>query len=75
MQIQIKLMGILREKTPPDGKLQIGAGGSIEDVLEALQISPGSVQVFTVNGNLIRDRRHVLSEGDELTVLPPVGGG
>ena len=30
--------------------------------------------VFTVNGNLVRDRHHTLSEGDELTLLPPVGG-
>ncbi len=42
---------------------------------QILDIPVDSVQVFTVNGELVRDKQRVLSDGNELTVLPPVGGG
>lgn len=68
-------MGFLKGKTPADGAMQLSEGGTIEDVLQALEIAAESVQVFTVNGNFVRDRKQTLSDGDELMVLPPVGGG
>ena len=75
MQIRVKLMGLLKDKTPADGALDLPAGAAIEDALKALEINLDGVQVFTVNGQLVRDKRHALAAGDELTVLPPVGGG
>lgn len=75
MEIQLKLMGMLKEKTPEDGKLDLPEGATIATVLERLGVQEGTVKVFTLNGDLVRDPTHPLSEGDELTVLPPVGGG
>ncbi len=75
MQISLKLMGMLKAKTPEGGRLTIPDGAAIVDVLHALELDPASVQVFTVNGKLIRDRDHSLNDGDELSILPPVGGG
>ena len=75
MEIQIKLMGMLAGKTPADGKLQLQDCDSIEQALVALDIPVDSVAAFTVNGSLVKDRQHVLTAGDEVTVLPPVGGG
>jgi sulfur carrier protein ThiS len=75
MQIKIKLMGTLREKEPIGEYWEVPPGATIRDVLDKLEISSDSVQVFTVNGQLVRDQDHELHEGDELTVLPPVGGG
>ena len=75
MQVQLKLMGILKDKVPDGGSIELADSATIENVLEQLEIPVDSVQVFTVNGSLIRDKGHVLSAGDELTVLPPVGGG
>ena len=75
MKIQVKLMGVLKDKNPPDHELELSDGDSIETALTALDIPIDSVQVFTINGQIVRDRGHALSEGDELTVLPPVGGG
>ena len=68
-------MGMLKGKTPEDDTMEVPDGATILQVLEALEIPPDSVQVFTVNGQLERDRGRKLSPGDELTVLPPVGGG
>jgi len=68
-------MGVLRDKTPEGGALQMSENGTIRDALEALEIPLEIAQTFTVNGQLSRDQSLVLSDSDELTVLPPVGGG
>lgn len=75
MNIRVKLMGLLKEQMPPEGRLSLTDAATIGDALVALQIPRESVQVFSVNGALVRDPLHTLLEGDELTVLPPVGGG
>lgn len=75
MKIQLKLMGVLKQQTPEDGSLSLPDEATIEQALHALEIPPDSVQVFTVNGKLERDRNRVLQDGDELSVIPPVGGG
>ena len=75
MRIQLKLMGVLKDRTPADGSLTISNNSTIKDALVALEIDVDSVHVFTVNGSLQRDKTHVLAEGDELAIFPPVGGG
>ena len=75
MQVQLKLMGTLKEKTPPDNTLELPEGATIDEVLKLLGISFESVAVCTVNGQLVRDRSRPLAHGDDLSILPPVGGG
>ena len=75
MVIQIKLMGAFKYKTPTDGKLELPDSASVTAALTALGIADERVQVLTINGSMIRDRAHPLSDGDEMTVIPPVGGG
>lgn len=75
MRVRLKLMGVLKDRTPPDGALEVADGATIDDVLRALRISPHVRQVLTVNGRFERDRGRPLAPGDELVVIPPVGGG
>jgi molybdopterin converting factor small subunit len=75
VQIRVKLMGMLKARTPPGGTLDVAAGATVGDVLCNLGIDPQAVRVCTVNGVLERDHRRVLDAGDELVVIPPVGGG
>ena len=75
MQIRLKLMGMLKSRTPAGGALDVADGATIDDVLRALEIVPKATPVFTVNGQFERDRGRVLAPNDELTVIPPVGGG
>ena len=75
MQVSVKLMGFLKEKTPGGGSLALSEGATIADVLTQLEIPPASVQVLMVNGSIERNRDRVLQAGDALSILPPVGGG
>ena len=75
MQIRIKLKGMLKSKSPPGDVLDLPPPGTIATALDLLEISQETIQVFTVNGDLVRDRSRALAAGDELVVLPPVGGG
>jgi molybdopterin converting factor small subunit len=75
MQIRLKLMGMLKARTPAGGVLEVADGATIDDVLLALEIAPQTIRVFTVNGQFERDRSRVLAANDELAAIPPVGGG
>ena len=75
MQIRLKLMGMLKARTPAGGALAVADGATIDDVLRALEIPPQTIHVFTVNGRFERNRGRALAPNDELTVIPPVGGG
>jgi len=75
MQVQVKLMGALKKKTPEGGKLDLPDGATITNALEVLDISRANVQVVSINGSFERDLSRPLDAGDELTVLAPVGGG
>ena len=75
MKISIRLMGLLKEKEPSDNLLEVPDNSSIDDVLSVLQADAENIHVFTVNGQLQRDKSHILKEDDELVVFPPVGGG
>jgi molybdopterin converting factor small subunit len=75
MQIRLKLMGTLKARAPAAGVLEVSDGAAIEDVLRVLEIAPQAVQVVAVNGQLERNRGRVLASGDELSIIPAVGGG
>ena len=75
MRIRVKLMGMLKDKMPPNGELELPASATIDDALAKLEIAAETVQVCTLNGLLERERTRALQPDDELSVIPPVGGG
>ena len=75
MIVRVKLMGMLKEKSPPAGQLELPEGATIGTVLEQLGIDRTSVQAFSVNGSIELKADRELQDNDELTALPPVGGG
>lgn len=75
MKIRVKLMGILRSKSPPGNQVEIAPGATIDDVLAALGIPGNHVMLVSVNGKHQKDRTARLSPDDDLMILPPAGGG
>lgn len=75
MRIAVRLMGVLKDRTPAGGALELANGATIDDALRALAIPVQTKGAITVNGRFERDRGRTLAPGDELVVIPPVGGG
>lgn len=68
-------MGGLKAKAPEGGAIELPESATINDALTALEIEPAQIQIAMHNGKPAPDRTRELADGDELTILPPVGGG
>jgi molybdopterin synthase catalytic subunit/molybdopterin converting factor small subunit len=76
MRVRVRLFAGLRERAGSgDQEVEVPAGARVNDVWAALGLGaepPGLV--YAVNRQYV-DRDHVLADGDELAVIPPVSGG
>ena len=79
MRVQVKLYAGLPRlladvKSGVPFEVEIGKGTTVGDLLLRLQLPYEVVKVAFVNG---RSRRveHLLADGDEVGLFPPVGGG
>ncbi len=75
ISVRITLMGGLKDKAPPEDRLQLAEGSSIHDALRELGIQPAETQIVMRNGKPQMNRDLPLADGDQLTVLPLIGGG
>ena len=79
MLVQVKLFATLRHQYP---HLELGEampvelqdGATVEQLIARLDLPADEVKIVFVNG-IVRDGDHVLADGDELGIFPPVGGG
>jgi sulfur carrier protein ThiS len=84
MQVQVKLFASLARRGPEriQGEIRAGqpfpvelpAGGRVQDLLRHLALPDGEVKVVLVNARA-RTPDHALSDGDEVSIFPLVGGG
>ena len=70
MELRVKRMGALKAQTPPNNQLTLPEGAAIDGNLQVLDLAGTHVQIVMVNS-----RSQVLGGDEELTILPPVGGG
>lgn len=77
MGVKVKLVSFLKKYAPKEQSLNLDgiSGRTVAEVMADLGIPPASVSVVLVNGHYVKPRSYVLREGDELTLLPPIGGG
>lgn len=77
MQITILLFGMHRERLAKAtrGRLELALpdGMTLRDLLAKLEIQGGVLA--TVNGQQEKDLDRPLADGDEVSLVPPVGGG
>jgi len=82
MKIYLELYASLMPLLPP-GKsrfrreIKVPENSTVEDVIRMYKIPPESAHIVLVNGHFVCDERdkHVLKEGDVLSIWPPVAGG
>jgi molybdopterin converting factor small subunit len=80
MIIQIKVFSSLRNNVQSSNnrldkdKWDIREGATVGHVLEMLHLAGRGDLILLVNGHHA-NKESVLSEGDALSVLPPIGGG
>lgn len=81
IQIQIKYFAIIRERLGRSEELKSVAGGSSAgDVLNLLAVeSPAMAGLLPAILVMVNQeysaRDHILQDGDELALIPPVSGG
>lgn len=74
MHITVKLFATFREGRFKAETWDLAQGTEVAEVLSRLKIKPEEASILLLNG---RDAKlsQVLSEGDTLSLFPPVGGG
>jgi molybdopterin converting factor small subunit len=75
VRITVRWFAQLREQRGcSEEPLDVPAGSTVETVLATLALPAGLRVAVAVNAQLV-ERGAALREGDELAVLPPIGGG
>ncbi|UCB50041.1 MAG: MoaD/ThiS family protein [Deltaproteobacteria bacterium] len=80
MNIEIKVFSSLRHNVPSsnnrldEDKWDVREGATVGHVLEMLHLAGREDLILLVNGHHA-NKESVLSEGDALSILPPIGGG
>ena len=74
MKITAKLFATLRDGRGKQLDIEIKEGASVSKALEKLSIKKTDVTIILLNGNNTGVDA-LLSEGDTLSIFPPVGGG
>jgi len=79
MIVHARLFATLRRHHPHLGigesmPVDLPVGATVGQLIEQLGLPAKEVKVVFVNG-IIRGQEYVLSDGDQMGVFPPVGGG
>lgn len=59
------------------GEMDLPDGAAVDDLLNKLNLDPDveNILLVFINGRPCADRKSALSEGDEVTIFPPLDGG
>lgn len=74
MKITVKLFATLRTGRFEQGELDIAENTTVFQVIETLAIRPDEAAILFLNGRHVAAHQE-LSEGDTLSIFPPIGGG
>lgn len=82
MRVDVKLFASLRKKLPPSsgrpagkGTIELSDVATLADLIRHLDIPPDLAQMVLVNGAQTREFGRVLTDGDQVSIFPPVAGG
>jgi len=73
-RVKVKLFASLRTFGPDEQVLDLPVDTTIDDVVLLLKI-PGTIRLLRIVNGEHRPADHVLKDGDELALFPPIAGG
>jgi sulfur-carrier protein len=74
MKVKVKLFASLRTFGPDEQVLELPAQTTIDDVVQLLKI-PGTIRLLRIVNGEHRPADHLLKDGDDLALFPPIAGG
>lgn len=74
MKVTIKLYGVFRIDRFKEEQQSYPEGSSVKDIVGRLQLSEDLLGIVLVNG-VHSDTKHLLTDGDILSLLPVLDGG
>jgi len=80
MRVRVKLFATLGNFAPVNGlpgtpfEVDLPAGANLSILINQLQIPADSVKIAFVNG-IIQPPDFILTDGDDVGIFPPIGGG
>lgn len=72
--IEVRLFAGLRQGRQKVYQMETGSVSTVKDVMDALDIQPGEVNILLVNG-FHQKPEFVLKDEDVVSLFPAVGGG
>ncbi len=74
MKVKVKLFASLRTFGPDEQVAEFPDRTTIDDVIRSLKI-PATIRLLRIVNGEHRPEDHVLKDGDELALFPPIAGG
>jgi molybdopterin converting factor small subunit len=74
MKVNVKLFASLRTFGPDEQVIELPDHTTIDDVIRSLNI-PSTIRLLRIVNGEHRPADHVLQDGDELALFPPIAGG
>lgn len=74
MKVKVKRFASLRQFGPDEQVIEFPEGTTVDDVIHSLNI-PVTIRLLRIVNGEHRPPDHVLQDGDELAVFPPIAGG
>jgi len=74
MNVTVRLFASLRQFGPDEQVSAFPEGTTIDDVIHTLSV-PGTIRILRIVNGEHRPADHVLKDGDELALFPPIAGG
>ena len=73
-QLEVRLFAYLRDGRDKKVFVDVDETTTIQDILNILDIDPKEASLMLINGKAA-NRDSTFSDGDYLSLFPPVGGG
>jgi molybdopterin converting factor small subunit len=74
MKVKVKLFASLRTFGPDEQVIELADQTTIDDVVDILKI-PRTIRLLKIVNGEHRPADHVLQDGDDLALFPPIAGG